>query len=94
LKFSIFVSMERSAPGQDMRAVAQHALDLVKLAEAGGFEIAWAAEHHTIELIIGPKPVHPADPLGGAYEHDPPWHGGDCRALLAPAAPRRGSRAV
>jgi hypothetical protein len=56
LRFSIFVSMERLTPGDDMNAVAKHALDLVKLAEEGGFEIAWAAEHHSIELIIGPNP--------------------------------------
>jgi luciferase-like monooxygenase len=55
LRFSIFVSMERLTPGDDMNAVAKHALDLVKLAEEGGFEIAWAAEHHSIELIIGPN---------------------------------------
>jgi alkanesulfonate monooxygenase SsuD/methylene tetrahydromethanopterin reductase-like flavin-dependent oxidoreductase (luciferase family) len=29
---------------------------LVQLAEQGGFEIAWAAEHHTIELTAGPNP--------------------------------------
>ena len=56
MKFSIFVSIERYRPTDDMRAVAQQALELVKLAETGGFEIAWAAEHHTIELIIGPNP--------------------------------------
>jgi hypothetical protein len=40
LRFSIFVSMERLTPGDDMNAVAKHASDLVKLAEEGGFEIA------------------------------------------------------
>ena len=30
--------------------------ELVRLAEEGGFEIAWAAEHHTIELMAGPNP--------------------------------------
>ena len=30
--------------------------ELVRLAESGGFEIAWAAEHHTIELMAGPNP--------------------------------------
>ena len=39
-----------------MRQVARDALELVRLAEQGGFEIAWAAEHHTIELIVGPNP--------------------------------------
>jgi len=56
MKFSIAVNMERFDPSQDMRQVARDALELVQLAEQGGFEIAWAAEHHTIELTIGPNP--------------------------------------
>ena len=56
MKFSIAVNMERSDPSQDMREVARNALELVQLAEQGGFEIAWAAEHHTIEITIGPNP--------------------------------------
>ena len=56
MKFSIAVNMERCDPSQDMREVARNALELVQLAEQGGFEIAWAAEHHTIEITIGPNP--------------------------------------
>jgi alkanesulfonate monooxygenase SsuD/methylene tetrahydromethanopterin reductase-like flavin-dependent oxidoreductase (luciferase family) len=56
VKFSIAVNMERSAPDQDVRQVVQQMLELVRLAESGGFEIAWAAEHHTIELMAGPNP--------------------------------------
>src|SRR5580698_6159162 len=48
--------MARTSPGQDTRQVVREMLDLVRLAEAGGFEIAWAAEHHTIELMAGPNP--------------------------------------
>ena len=39
-----------------MRDVAAHALELVQIAEAGGFEIAWTPEHHTIEFTIAPNP--------------------------------------
>lgn len=56
MKFSISVNLERSSPDQDSRQVLQEMLELVRLAEAGGFEIAWAAEHHTIELMAGPNP--------------------------------------
>ena len=56
MRFSIAVNMERFAPSENMRDVARHALELVKIAEQGGFEIAWAAEHHTIELIVAPNP--------------------------------------
>lgn len=56
MKFSIAVNMERTSSSQDMRAVVRHARELVQLAEQGGFEIAWAAEHHTVELTAGPNP--------------------------------------
>lgn len=56
MKFSIAVNMERSESRQDMRQVARDALRLVRMAEEGGFEIAWAAEHHTIELTVAPNP--------------------------------------
>jgi alkanesulfonate monooxygenase SsuD/methylene tetrahydromethanopterin reductase-like flavin-dependent oxidoreductase (luciferase family) len=56
LRFSIAVNMERYDQAQDMREVAAEALALVKLADAGNFEIAWAAEHHTIELTAAPNP--------------------------------------
>ncbi|HEV2550248.1 MAG TPA: LLM class flavin-dependent oxidoreductase [Stellaceae bacterium] len=48
--------MERFDPSLDMRRVAAHALELVQIAEEGGFDIAWTPEHHTIELTIAPNP--------------------------------------
>ena len=83
MKFSIAVNLERFDPAQDMRQVIGDALELVRLAEAGGFEIAWAAEHHTIELTIGPNPftilMHWAAHttrirLGTAVVVAPYWH--------------------
>jgi flavin-dependent trigonelline monooxygenase, oxygenase component len=56
VKFSISVSLERFDPALDMQRVAAHALELVQIAEEGGFEIAWTPEHHTIELTIAPNP--------------------------------------
>ena len=56
MKFAIAVNMERFSPAEDMRDVISHALDLVKLADQGGFEIAFTAEHHTIETTIAPNP--------------------------------------
>ena len=56
MKFSISISLERFDPAPDMRRVAAHALELVQIAEEGGFEIAWTPEHHTIELTIAPNP--------------------------------------
>ena len=83
MKFSIAVNLERSSPQQDSRQVLREMLELVRLAEAGGFEIAWAAEHHTIELMAGPNPftilMHWAAHtsrirLGTAVVVAPYWH--------------------
>jgi alkanesulfonate monooxygenase SsuD/methylene tetrahydromethanopterin reductase-like flavin-dependent oxidoreductase (luciferase family) len=56
MKFAIAVNMERRDPAEDMREVAKRALTLVQIAEQGGFEMALAAEHHTIEFQIAPNP--------------------------------------
>lgn len=56
MKFHLAVNMERMDPSTDMRAVRDHTLEMVKMAEAGGFEIAWAAEHHALEMTIAPNP--------------------------------------
>jgi flavin-dependent trigonelline monooxygenase, oxygenase component len=83
VQFSIAVNMARMAPSQDVRQVVQQMLELVRLAESGGFEIAWAAEHHTIELMAGPNPftilMHWAAHtsrirLGTAVVVAPYWH--------------------
>jgi alkanesulfonate monooxygenase SsuD/methylene tetrahydromethanopterin reductase-like flavin-dependent oxidoreductase (luciferase family) len=83
LKFAIAVNMQRFDPAEDMRKVAAQALKLVQIAEQGGFEVAFAAEHHTIELTISPSPfvllTHWADHtsrirLGTATVVAPYWH--------------------
>ena len=56
MKFSIAVNMERSTPDKEPRQIVRQMRELVRLAEEGGFEIAWAAEHHAIELMAGPNP--------------------------------------
>lgn len=55
MKFSLAINMERMSPSIDMRDVARHTLEMVQMAERGGFEIAWAAEHHAIEMTIAPN---------------------------------------
>jgi flavin-dependent trigonelline monooxygenase, oxygenase component len=56
MKFSLAVNLERMDPSVDMTAVAAHVLEMVQMAEAAGFETAWAAEHHAIEMTIAPGP--------------------------------------
>ena len=83
MKFSIAVNMERQGAAQDMREVAANALDLVRMADQGGFETAWAAEHHGVELTVAPNPfqilVHwgartSRIRLGTAVVVAPYWH--------------------
>ncbi len=56
MRFSIVVNMARFDSSKTMDVVAEEALDLVKIADQGGFDIIWTAEHHTIELTISPNP--------------------------------------
>lgn len=83
MKFSLAINLERMSPELDMQAVARHTLEMVQLAEAGGFEIAWAAEHHAIEMTIAPGPfqllawwaAHTSKiRLGTAVVVAPYWH--------------------
>jgi len=57
VRFSIAVNMTRRRPDVPMETVAAQALELVTTAERLGFDIAWAAEHHTIEYTIAPNPL-------------------------------------
>ncbi len=83
MKFSIVLYMERHSPQQDMREVRNNLLELVKMADQGGFEVIWTAEHHAIEFTISPNPLlmlaHWADVvknarLGTAIISAPYWH--------------------
>ena len=56
MKFQLAINMERVTPGIGMREVARHTLEMVQMADAGGFNIAWAAEHHALEMTIAPNP--------------------------------------
>jgi flavin-dependent trigonelline monooxygenase, oxygenase component len=56
MKFSLAINLERMDPSEDMVAVSGHVLEMVQMAEDAGFEIAWAAEHHAIEMTIAPGP--------------------------------------
>ena len=56
MQFHLAVNLERITPAIDMRAVERHTLEMVQTAERGGFQIAWAAEHHALEMTIAPNP--------------------------------------
>ena len=56
MKFQLAVNLERMDPATSMEAVAAHTLEMVQIADRAGFEIAWAAEHHALEMTIAPNP--------------------------------------
>ena len=56
MKFQLAINLERIDDSLDMRHVARHTLEMVQMADAGGFHIAWAAEHHALEMTIAPNP--------------------------------------
>ena len=56
MKFQLAVNMERIDDSYDMKDVARHTLEMVQMAELGGFNIVWAAEHHALEMTIAPNP--------------------------------------
>ncbi|MEM9498750.1 MAG: LLM class flavin-dependent oxidoreductase [Pseudomonadota bacterium] len=56
MKFQLAINLERMDDSADMRAIRDHTLDMVQMAENGGFNIVWAAEHHALEMTIAPNP--------------------------------------
>ncbi|WP_250520683.1 MULTISPECIES: LLM class flavin-dependent oxidoreductase [unclassified Caballeronia] len=56
MKFAVSLSMERFSPDDSMTEVKQNLLHLARVADQGGFETLYTAEHHTIECTISPNP--------------------------------------
>jgi len=57
VKFQLAINLERLDDSLDMDDVARHTLEMVQMAEEGGFTVAWAAEHHALEMTIAPNPL-------------------------------------
>ena len=56
MKFHLAVNLERMDDTTCMKTVRDHTIDMVKMADKAGFEVAWAAEHHALEMTIAPNP--------------------------------------
>ena len=56
MKFHIAINLERMNADTDMKAVRDHTIEMIQMADKAGFEIAWAAEHHALEMTIAPNP--------------------------------------
>ncbi len=83
MKFHLAINLERIDPSLGMPEVARHTLDMVRMAERGGFETVWAAEHHALEMTIAPNPLQILTwwageteriRLGTAVVSAPYWH--------------------
>jgi alkanesulfonate monooxygenase SsuD/methylene tetrahydromethanopterin reductase-like flavin-dependent oxidoreductase (luciferase family) len=83
MKFQLAINLERMDNSLDMREVARHTLEMVQMADEGGFHIVWAAEHHALEMTIAPDPfqiltwwaAHTNNiRLGTAVAVAPYWH--------------------
>lgn len=57
MKFSLLINMERFNTDKTHRQLLEELVELVQVAERGGFETAWFGEHHTIEFTISPNPL-------------------------------------
>lgn len=56
MKFAIIINNERMSSEESVSESVSRSLELVKMAEKGGFDIAFTGEHHTIEFTISPNP--------------------------------------
>src|SRR5210317_2641038 len=56
MKFQLAINLERMDDSMDMNDVARHTLEMVQMADQCGFDVAWAAEHHALEMTIAPNP--------------------------------------
>jgi alkanesulfonate monooxygenase SsuD/methylene tetrahydromethanopterin reductase-like flavin-dependent oxidoreductase (luciferase family) len=56
MKFHLAINLERMSPETSMKDIRDHTISMIKMADQAGFEIAWAAEHHALEMTIAPNP--------------------------------------
>ena len=56
MKFHLAINLERKSTDTAMPDVRHHVEDMIRMADEAGFEIAWAAEHHALEMTIAPNP--------------------------------------
>lgn len=56
MRFNLVINMERMDDSVDMQDVIRHTTEIVQMADEGGIDIVWAAEHHAIEMTVAPNP--------------------------------------
>ena len=56
MKFQLSINLERRNAGESMQNIMDHTLEMVQMADRGGFHIVWSAEHHALEMNVAPNP--------------------------------------
>ena len=56
MKFQLAYNLERNDNTLSVSDVMRHTLEIIQMADRGGFHIVWAAEHHAIEMNMAPNP--------------------------------------
>ncbi|WP_443095388.1 LLM class flavin-dependent oxidoreductase [Rothia koreensis] len=57
MRFSLFIHMERWDESLSHEEHWQNLVELVRIAEEGGFETVWIGEHHSTEYTVSPSPM-------------------------------------
>ena len=56
MRFNFVINLERLSAEVSMVEALNHTTEMVQMADRAGFDIVWAAEHHALEMTIGPGP--------------------------------------
>ena len=83
MKFQLVINMERMTPARDMREVERHTLEMVQMADEGGFDIRLGGRASRARNDHRAQPVSDPDLVGRPHVPYPARLGGGRRGVLA-----------